>query len=202
MAVRSAPGTERSEMARRGQEIYERDIEPTLDDSQHGHYVSIDVDTGRWTIADKRRASIDELYERYPDARDVWMLRVGYRALVGFHGAPPREDDLGREVKADGVELSSEASPTPVRTRAGREATHRRGEEIYERDVEPLLADGQRGRIVAIDVDSGCWAIADDELQASDDLRTQRPEAMDVWLLRVGYRVTHSFAGHWSRYPR
>lgn len=90
----------------------------------------------------------------------------------------------------------------PVRTPADRAESHRRGEEIYERDIEPLLADDERGRIVAIDVDSGCWAIADDELQASADLRVQRPEATDVWLLRVGYRVTHSFAGHWSRYPR
>lgn len=90
MAIRSAPDTERSETARRGQEIYERDIEPTLDDGKHGHYVSIDVDTGRWTIADTRRASIDELYERWPDAHDVWMLRVGYRTLINLGGRPLR----------------------------------------------------------------------------------------------------------------
>lgn len=54
MAVRSAPDTERSETARRGEEIYERDIKPTLGEDQDGRYVAIDVDTGRWTISSGR----------------------------------------------------------------------------------------------------------------------------------------------------
>lgn len=82
MAVRSAPDTERAETARRGNEIYERDIKPTLGEDQHGRYVAIDVDSGRWTIADTRLAASDELYEQCPQASDVWMLRVGYRALI------------------------------------------------------------------------------------------------------------------------
>lgn len=202
VAVRSAPDTERSETARRGTEIYERDIKPMLGEDQDGRYVSIDVDTGCWTIADTHRDAVDELHAQHPDSHDVWSLRVGYRAVVSFGGRPLREEDSTGEVKADRVESSSEAATAPDRTQADRMETGRRGEEIYERDIEPLLADDERGRIVAIDVDSGCWAIADDELQASADLRVQRPEATDVWLLRVGYRVTHSFAGHWSRYPR
>lgn len=89
-----------------------------------------------------------------------------------------------------------------VRTQADRRETGRRCEEIYERDIEPLLADDQRGRVVAIDVDSGCWAIADDVIQASADLRAQRPEARDVWLLRVGYRALESFGGRRLRSPK
>ena len=42
MAVRSAPDTDRSETARRGTEIYERDIKPTLGEDQDGRYVAID----------------------------------------------------------------------------------------------------------------------------------------------------------------
>ena len=86
-----------------------------------------------------------------------------------------------------------------VRTQRERRETRRRGEEIYERDIKPTLADDQIGRVVAIDIDSGCWSIADDVLQASADLRVQHPEAADVWLLRVGYRALESFAGRRSR---
>lgn len=82
-----------------------------------------------------------------------------------------------------------------VRSQDDRRATARRGEEIYERDIKPTLSEDQHGRVVAIDVDSGCWAIADEVLQAAADVRVLRPEATDVWLLRVGYRALHSFGG-------
>lgn len=91
MAVRSAPDTERSETARRGEEIYERDIKPTLGEDQDGRYVAIDVDTGRWTIADTRLAASDEMYERNPETHDVFMLRIGYRALFSLGGRPLRD---------------------------------------------------------------------------------------------------------------
>ena len=84
VAVRIAP----EETARRGDEIYERDIKPTLADDQHGRYVSIDVESCCWTIADTLRGAIDELYEQRPEAVDVWSLRVGHRALHHFGGRP------------------------------------------------------------------------------------------------------------------
>lgn len=79
--------------------------------------------------------------------------------------------------------------------RLSAEETARRGDEIYERDIKPTLSEDQHGRVVAIDVDSGCWAIADSVLGASDGLRVQRPDAADVWFLRVGYRALHRFGG-------
>lgn len=86
MAVRSQSA--REETARRGGEIYERDIKPTLAEDQHGHYISIDIDSGCWAIADTFRGAIDELYAQRPDATDVWSLRVGYRTLRHFGGRP------------------------------------------------------------------------------------------------------------------
>ena len=85
--------------------------------------------------------------------------------------------------------------------RLSADETARLGEEIYERDIKPTLGKDQHGRCVAIDVDSGCWAIADEVLEAADELRAQRPYATDVWLLRVGYRALHSFGGgeRWRR---
>ena len=69
------------------------------------------------------------------------------------------------------------------------------GDEIYERDVRPQVETGHHGEIVAIDVESGSWAVADSELAAVEDLRAQRSDAANVWLLRVGYRAIASIGG-------
>ena len=79
---------------------------------------------------------------------------------------------------------------TPTRRR---EETHRLGDEIYERDIRSRVEMDHHGEIVAIDVDSGSWAIAENARVAAQRLRAQRPEAKDVWLVRVGYRALRSF---------
>ena len=37
----------------------------------------------------------------------------------------------------------------------------RRGDDIYERSVRPQVEAGNRGKIVAIDIDSGAFEVAD-----------------------------------------
>ncbi len=90
MAVRIAP----EETARRGDEIYERDIKPTLAEDQHGRYLAIDVNSGNWAVADTLRAATDELNNVHrPDPSGVWLLRVGYPVLRHFGGRPvPSEE--------------------------------------------------------------------------------------------------------------
>ncbi len=77
----------------------------------------------------------------------------------------------------------------------------RMGDAIYERDVRAQVEADHDGEYVAIDVSSGSWAIADDLLDAADRLRTERPDAVDVWLLRVGHRALHHFGGRPIRRP-
>ena len=84
---------------------------------------------------------------------------------------------------------------TPARERRPKEETARLGDEIYRRDIKAQVEAGHDGDYVAIDVDSGNWAIAESELAASDSLRSQCPDATDVWLLRVGYRAVASIGG-------
>ena len=67
------------------------------------------------------------------------------------------------------------------------EETDRIGTEIYERDIRHLVEADHSGKIVAIDVDTGTWAMSDDDLDAWDELRKKRPEAVNVLLERVGY---------------
>ncbi len=78
------------------------------------------------------------------------------------------------------------------------EETERLGEEVYERNIRPKVEATHHGKIVAIDVDSGDYAIADTGLAAADALRKRHP-AHDVWVVRVGYRTLRTFGGNSPR---
>ena len=73
------------------------------------------------------------------------------------------------------------------------EDTARLGKEIYERDIRRQVEAERLGDFVAIDVDSGEWAIAAGEIAAVDRLRAMRPGAVNVLCERVGYRALRSF---------
>ena len=95
---------------------------------------------------------------------------------------------------------SEMTSPTqPIRRTSppsrSAEETARLGDEIYERYIRPQVEADHIGDVVAIDVESGSWAIGEDEIAATDRLQVQRPDAYDVWCLRVGYRALYSFGG-------
>jgi hypothetical protein len=68
----------------------------------------------------------------------------------------------------------------------------RRGDEVYARDVRPLVEPRENGKFVAIDVESGAFEADADELAAVDRLLARRPGA-PVWLTRVGSRYAHRF---------
>ena len=82
---------------------------------------------------------------------------------------------------------------TTVRRTADERA--RLGDEIYERDIRPQLGEANEGDYVAIDVDSGSWTIGSSIRAATESLRTQRPDAVDVWTVRVGFRALRHFGG-------
>ena len=95
---------------------------------------------------------------------------------------------------ADAPATTQEAADRGLPTRPQDEIA-RLGDEIYERDIRPRVEAVHSGEIVSIDVESGKWAIGDDLLTAADRLRDQRPEAVNVWSLRVGRRAVYTFGG-------
>ena len=82
---------------------------------------------------------------------------------------------------------------TPPRQRRPREEAVRLGKEIYQRDILPQVQADHFGEYVAIDVDSGSWAVASNENSALESLRGLRPDAINVLMERVGYRALRSF---------
>ena len=80
----TVPTRPKEETARLGKEIYERDIRPQVEADHFGEYVAIDVETGDWAVADTTRGAVECLRALRPQAIDVLMERVGYRALYSF----------------------------------------------------------------------------------------------------------------------
>ena len=70
------------------------------------------------------------------------------------------------------------------------EETARRGDDIYEREIRAHVEAANRGRVVAIDVDSGAYVIAGNARAASERLLAERPGA-EIWCIRVGHRALH-----------
>ena len=69
------------------------------------------------------------------------------------------------------------------------------GTEIYERDIRRQVEGDHDGDIVAIDVETGLWAVDVEVIEAVERLRAKRPEAVNVYFERVGYVAVDSLGG-------
>jgi hypothetical protein len=73
----------KEEIAKRGDEIYERDIRPRLKPKDQGKFVAIDIDSGEYVVAADESGASHRLRDRVPDAQ-IWLLRVGTRYVHRF----------------------------------------------------------------------------------------------------------------------
>ena len=85
-----------------------------------------------------------------------------------------------------------------VKRRYSKEEFAHRGDTLYESAVRPHLKPKDTGRFVALDIDSGEFEIANEELAACHRLRARKPEAQ-IWMVRVGSRYVHRFGGREKR---
>lgn len=79
----SQPRFSKEEFARRGDEIYERDIRPRVEPADEGKFVVIDIETGEYEVDQDELAASDRLLARKPDAQ-MWTRRVGSRYARRF----------------------------------------------------------------------------------------------------------------------
>lgn len=85
-----------------------------------------------------------------------------------------------------------------VERRYSKEEFARRGDAIYQKEILPTLAARDVGKFLAIDIETGEYEIAADELKAGNKLRARLAEAQ-IWMVRVGYASTRSFGGRQVR---
>lgn len=82
--------------------------------------------------------------------------------------------------------------------RYSKEEFARRGRAIYEERVRQQVEEGNTGRIVAIDIETGEFEVADDTLAAAGQLYARCPDAQP-WLIRIGHRALHRFGASHAR---
>jgi hypothetical protein len=88
-----------------------------------------------------------------------------------------------------------------IERRYSKEEYARRGDEMYEQKVRPHLKPSDAERVVAIDIETGEYEIADSDVDASRQLRARIPNAQS-WLVRVGSRYVHRFGGRTAKAHR
>lgn len=72
--------------------------------------------------------------------------------------------------------------------RCSAEETARRGDELYEQRIRAEVEAGNHGRIVAIDIDTGAYALGDTALEAAKTVLAEHPDA-EIWSVRIGLRA-------------
>ena len=82
--------------------------------------------------------------------------------------------------------------------RYSKEEFARRGDEIYETQVRSQVEEGDRGKIVAIDIETGDFEVDRSEIAACDRLEARRPDAQ-IWIVRIGSRHVRRFGGRIQR---
>jgi hypothetical protein len=75
-----------------------------------------------------------------------------------------------------------------------REEIGRLGREIYLLQIRPRLLPEDKGKYVAVDVDSGDYELDASDYQAGSRLHARRPSAR-IWLERAGYPAAYRIAG-------
>jgi hypothetical protein len=70
----------------------------------------------------------------------------------------------------------------------------RRGDEVYASVVQPKLTAADKGKFVAVDIETGEFEIAENEMDACDKLNGRLPDSQ-IWMVRVGSRYLHRFGG-------
>lgn len=56
----------------------------------------------------------------------------------------------------------------------------RRGNEIYETQIRPQVEEGNRGKIVAIDIETGAFEVADDTITATLEIAITTPRCINM----------------------
>lgn len=79
-----------------------------------------------------------------------------------------------------------------TRPRYDKEEFAQRGDTVYDRDIRHLVEEGNDGKFVAIDIETGAYELDTDELAASDRLLARVPNAQ-IWLRRIGSRYVRRF---------
>jgi hypothetical protein len=73
-----------------------------------------------------------------------------------------------------------------------------RGDALYEAQIRSQVEEGNHGKIVAIDLETGAFEVDASEIAACNRLEASHPEAQ-IWMVRIGSRYVRRFGGRTKR---
>ena len=76
--------------------------------------------------------------------------------------------------------------------RYSKEEFAQRGDALYESQIRSQVEEGNHGKIVAIDIETGVFEVADDVVGASDRILAKCPDAQ-TWFIRIGHPAVYHF---------
>lgn len=78
--------------------------------------------------------------------------------------------------------------------RYSKEEFAQRGDRIYQIQVRSQVEEGNQGKIVAIDLETGDFEVDSREIAACDRLEARLPDGQ-IWIVRIGSRYVRRFGG-------
>ncbi len=75
-----------------------------------------------------------------------------------------------------------------------------KGEALYQQQIRAEVEDGNKGRFLVVDIETGEYEIAADDLLATKRLLAKRPNAV-VYGLRIGFPTAYRLGGHFALEP-
>jgi hypothetical protein len=85
--------------------------------------------------------------------------------------------------------------------RYSKEEFARRGDALYESQVRPQIEAESWGKIVAIDIETGAFEVADELIEASKRLLAKFPDAQ-TWFVRIGHPAVDHFGARSLKTPQ
>jgi hypothetical protein len=73
-----------------------------------------------------------------------------------------------------------------------------RGEQLYRQHIQRKIGDDDHGKFVVIDIETGDYEIANDDLTATTRALAKRPNAV-LYGLRIGYPAAYRLGGRATR---
>jgi hypothetical protein len=89
---------------------------------------------------------------------------------------------------------------TTTQPRYSKEEFARRGDEIYQSQIRSQVEEGNDGKIVAIDIETAAFEVADNTIDATDRLYDRYPDAQP-WVIRIGHRAVYRFGSRSLKKP-
>ena len=78
--------------------------------------------------------------------------------------------------------------------RYSKEEFAQRGDDLYETQIRTQVEEGNHGKIVAIDIETGAFEVDTKEIVACDRLEARQADSQ-IWIVRIGSRHVRRFGG-------